>query len=99
MVQYLSQYKAIKLNERLLRIMIWVLIVSFFFPLSRLSIKTYSIAITQFHGFFNFGDMEPIMDSFCVYHINAPGQEPNAEQIPIEYDELIVILWNKKKIF
>ena len=23
------------------------------------------------------------MDSFCVYHINAPGQEPNAEQIPV----------------
>jgi hypothetical protein len=34
-----------------------------------------------------------------VYHINAPGQEPNAEQIPIGYDELIAILWNKKKIF
>jgi hypothetical protein len=34
--------------------------------------------------------MEPIMESFCVYHINAPGQEANAEQIPIGYDELIV---------
>ncbi len=42
-------------------------------------------SVTQFHGFFNFTDMEPIMDSFCAYHINAPGQEDNAPQLPANY--------------
>jgi Ndr family len=41
-----------------------------------------SSAVTQFHGFFNFCDMEPVMESFCAYHINAPGQEPDAEPLP-----------------
>lgn len=39
----------------------------------------------QFHGFFNFPDNEPLMDSFCVYHINAPGQEEGASPLPANY--------------
>jgi len=42
-------------------------------------------SITQFHGFFNFSDMEPIMDSFCAYHINAPGQEESSDLLPLNY--------------
>jgi hypothetical protein len=42
-------------------------------------------SVTQFHGFFNFSDMEPIMESFCAYHVNAPGQEENADQLPPNY--------------
>ncbi len=25
------------------------------------------------------------MDSFCAYHVNAPGQEENAEELPMNY--------------
>lgn len=39
----------------------------------------------QYHGFFNFVDMEPLMDSFCVYHINALGQEANCPTLPSNY--------------
>lgn len=34
--------------------------------------------ITCFQGFFNFTDMQPILRHFCVYHVNAPGQEDGA---------------------
>jgi hypothetical protein len=30
--------------------------------------------------------MEPLMDSFCVYHINALGQEENSPTLPSKYD-------------
>lgn len=39
----------------------------------------------QFHGFFNFVDMEPLMESFCVYHINPLGQEEGAPSLPTNY--------------
>jgi len=42
-------------------------------------------SVTQFHGFFNFVDNEPIMDSFCVYNINALGQEEGAAPLPPNY--------------
>lgn len=42
-------------------------------------------SITQYHGFFNFVDNEPVMQSFCVYHINALGQEDNAPSLPSNY--------------
>ncbi|CAF0933846.1 unnamed protein product [Brachionus calyciflorus] len=39
----------------------------------------------QFHGFFDFPDNEPLMDSFCCYHINPIGQEENAPTLPTNY--------------
>lgn len=39
----------------------------------------------QYHGFFNFADNEPVMQSFCAYHINAIGQEEGAETLPTNY--------------
>lgn len=42
-------------------------------------------SVTQYHGFFNFADNEPVMQSFCVYNINAPGQEENAASLPPDY--------------
>ncbi|XP_033625605.1 protein NDRG3-like isoform X2 [Asterias rubens] len=38
--------------------------------------------VTCFQGFFNFPDMAPILKQCCVYHVNAPGQEQGAAQIP-----------------
>ncbi|XP_013403860.1 protein NDRG3 isoform X22 [Lingula anatina] len=34
--------------------------------------------VTNFQGFFSYGDMQPILRHFCVYHINAPGQHDGA---------------------
>lgn len=63
------------------------------------------LAVTQFHGFFNFCDMEPIMESFCAYHINAPGQEAECESFPQGYKikinykiEVVVFLFFFNKI-
>lgn len=42
----------------------------------------FCLAVTQFHGFFNFPENEPLMESFCAYHINALGQEENSPQLP-----------------
>ncbi|XP_022083948.1 protein NDRG3-like isoform X3 [Acanthaster planci] len=38
--------------------------------------------VTCFQGFFNFPDMTPILKQCCVYHVNAPGQEQGAHQLP-----------------
>ena len=38
--------------------------------------------VSCFQGFFNFPDMQPILKHFCVYHVNAPGQEQGAAQLP-----------------
>ena len=42
----------------------------------------YVLDVTCFQGFFNFPDMTPILKQCCVYHVNAPGQEQNAAQLP-----------------
>ncbi|XP_071812373.1 protein NDRG3-like isoform X2 [Apostichopus japonicus] len=38
--------------------------------------------VTCFQSFFNYADMQPILKHFCVYHINAIGQEQGAPQLP-----------------
>ncbi|CAI9716008.1 Hypothetical predicted protein [Octopus vulgaris] len=43
---------------------------------------------TCFQGFFGFADMQPILRHFCVYHLNAPGQEEGALQLRPEQDAL-----------
>jgi pimeloyl-ACP methyl ester carboxylesterase len=40
---------------------------------------------SQFHGFFNYVDNEPLMDSFCAYHINPIGQEEGSPSLPANY--------------
>ncbi|XP_030840584.1 protein NDRG3 isoform X1 [Strongylocentrotus purpuratus] len=42
--------------------------------------------VSCFQGFFNFPDMQPILKHFCVYHINAPGQEQGAAQLPENFE-------------
>lgn len=37
-----------------------------------------------FQPFFNFVDMRALLENFCVYHINAPGQEEGAPTLPEE---------------
>lgn len=44
--------------------------------------------VTCFQGFFSFSEMQPILRHFCVYHINAPGQEEGALHLKPEHDAL-----------
>jgi len=37
---------------------------------------------TNFQTFFNSGAMGSVCDTFCIYHVIAPGQEPGAEDLP-----------------
>ena len=32
--------------------------------------------------FFNSGAMGSVRDTFCIYHVTAPGQEAGAEDLP-----------------
>ncbi|XP_014366573.2 protein NDRG3 isoform X4 [Papilio machaon] len=38
-----------------------------------------------FQTFFNYVDMRALLENFCVYHINAPGQEEGAPSLPEDY--------------
>ncbi|XP_060076378.1 protein NDRG3-like isoform X1 [Ylistrum balloti] len=44
--------------------------------------------VTNFQGFFSYQDMQPILRHFCVYHVNAPGQEESALHLRPEHDAL-----------
>lgn len=44
--------------------------------------------VTCFQGFFNFSDIQPILKHFCVYHVNAPGQEEGSLHLKPEHDVL-----------
>ena len=35
--------------------------------------------------FFNSGAMRSVRESFCIYHITAPGQESGSEELPEGY--------------
>ncbi|XP_076331640.1 protein NDRG3-like [Tachypleus tridentatus] len=41
--------------------------------------------ISNFQAFFNYVDMRVLLQSFCVYHLNAPGQEEGAQTLPEGY--------------
>ncbi|XP_067211942.1 protein NDRG3 isoform X2 [Linepithema humile] len=41
--------------------------------------------ISSFQAFFNYIDMRVLLENFCVYHVNAPGQEENASTLPEDY--------------
>ncbi|XP_023233367.1 protein NDRG3-like isoform X1 [Centruroides sculpturatus] len=41
--------------------------------------------VSNFQAFFNFMDTRILMQSFCVYHVNAPGQEEDAPPLPDGY--------------
>ncbi|CAL1532377.1 unnamed protein product [Lymnaea stagnalis] len=43
---------------------------------------------TCFQGFFSYPDMQPILRHFCVYHVNAPGQEESSMTLKPEHDVL-----------
>jgi len=38
-----------------------------------------------FQGFFRFADMQPLLRHFCVYHVNAPGQEEDSPALSQQY--------------
>ncbi|XP_063982711.1 protein NDRG3 isoform X3 [Diachasmimorpha longicaudata] len=41
--------------------------------------------ISSFQAFFNYIDMRVLLENFCVYHVNAPGQEEGAPMLPEDY--------------
>ncbi|XP_044760764.1 protein NDRG3 isoform X1 [Coccinella septempunctata] len=41
--------------------------------------------ISSFQAFFNYIDMRALLENFCVYHVNAPGQEEGAPTLPEDY--------------
>lgn len=41
--------------------------------------------VSNFQAFFNYIDMRALLENFCVYHINAPGQEEGAHTLPEDY--------------
>ncbi|XP_049785648.1 protein NDRG3 isoform X3 [Schistocerca cancellata] len=41
--------------------------------------------VSSFQAFFNFSEMRALLDSFCVYHVNAPGQEEGAATLAEDY--------------
>ncbi|XP_041376947.1 protein NDRG3-like isoform X2 [Gigantopelta aegis] len=59
---------------------------------SKMAILTYHDIglnhVTCFQGFFSFSEMQPILRHFCVYHLNAPGQEEGAMHLKPEHDVL-----------
>ncbi|CAG9138253.1 unnamed protein product [Plutella xylostella] len=38
--------------------------------------------VSSFQAFFSFVDMRALLENFCVYHVNAPGQEEGAPSLP-----------------
>jgi protein NDRG1 len=38
-----------------------------------------------FQAFFNYPGMAELLPYFCVFHINAPGQEEGAEKLPEDF--------------
>ncbi|XP_065570918.1 protein NDRG3-like [Artemia franciscana] len=38
--------------------------------------------IANFQNFFNFSETKSFISNFCVYHVNAPGQEEGAKDLP-----------------
>ncbi|XP_017772216.1 PREDICTED: protein NDRG3 isoform X3 [Nicrophorus vespilloides] len=41
--------------------------------------------ISSFQAFFNYIDMRALLENFCVYHVNAPGQEEGAQSFNEDY--------------
>ncbi|XP_063244988.1 protein NDRG3 isoform X2 [Bacillus rossius redtenbacheri] len=41
--------------------------------------------VSSFQAFFNYIDMRALLDNFCVYHVNAPGQEEGATTLPEDF--------------
>lgn len=42
--------------------------------------------ILIFQTFFNSPVMSSVLDSFCLFHIHAPGQEPRAQDLPDDFN-------------
>ena len=41
--------------------------------------------LSNFKTFFNYPDMAEILENFCIFHINAPGQEVGASILSDEF--------------
>jgi len=38
--------------------------------------------VANYQAFFNFSEMRSLVQNFCIYHVNAPGQEEGAGTLP-----------------
>ncbi len=43
------------------------------------------LTLVCFQAFFNYPGMAELLPYFCVFHINAPGQEEAAEKLPEDF--------------
>ena len=41
--------------------------------------------ISNFQALFNYPDMAEVMQNFCIFHVNAPGQEDGAPILPEDF--------------
>jgi len=41
--------------------------------------------ISNFQALFNYPDMAEIVQNFCIFHVNAPGQEDGAPILPDDF--------------
>lgn len=50
----------------------------------RVSINPFLLCldVANFQAFCNFSEMRSLLQNFCVYHVNAPGQEERAATLP-----------------
>ena len=43
---------------------------------------SFYLDVSNFQAFFNFSEMRNLIQNFCIYHVNAPGQEEGAPTLP-----------------
>lgn len=47
-----------------------------------LAVAVVPVDVSNFQAFFNYVDVNMMMKNFCIYHLNAPGQEEGAPNFP-----------------
>ena len=56
-----------------------------FFPEIILSVAFSELLLDKLQTFFTSSEMSAVLDAFCVYHVNAPGQAPGEEELPEDF--------------
>ena len=42
--------------------------------------------ISNFQAFFNYPELREVLEHFCIFHVNAPGQEEGALPLPESFE-------------
>nr|CAD7425928.1 unnamed protein product [Timema monikensis] len=56
------------------------------------------VDISSFQAFFNYIDMRALLENFCVYHVNAPGQEEGATTLPEDSPMASLVLTDSSQL-